>query len=305
MKEQIKERIIQAIKENGNQEITGPVLQETLLAIVDDVYAGLGTIPIVAQELGSSDKKVISQRVATDAINAADKILPFDGFVEDATILNQSNPYTGGKIYFVKSANRFAYYREEDGIYTALWNDYFKYATIVYGEGVIPNSGVIFTFNNLFYRWSGESLTEITANFVIIDDLTKTDADSTQGIAPSPKAVKDYVNTVFTESKEIPGFNGIINDIITVINDKAYGRGGAVYFVKKAIMEGAEVQNIFVYKVRDAYYRSWYNESLYINVEKRAALENKLFEFEGKQYIYCDSYFGLLKDVFKTKWEEF
>ena len=49
--EQLKERIRLAIKANGNGEITGLVLQETLLDIVDELAQGAYEISTSAEVL--------------------------------------------------------------------------------------------------------------------------------------------------------------------------------------------------------------------------------------------------------------
>lgn len=126
----------------------------------------------VVQETGDSTLSVMSQKTTTDAVNDVDKVLPFDGFVEEAEISMQTNPYSGGKIYFVRSANRFAYYREQDGIYTAMWNGYTKYATVMQGQGVIPNSDRIFLYNNELYLWNGETLVSIGKTNIPIENIT-------------------------------------------------------------------------------------------------------------------------------------
>ena len=56
--ENLKDAIKQVIKHNGNQEITGSILQSTLLNMVDN-------IPEVVQELGNSENKVMSQNAVS------------------------------------------------------------------------------------------------------------------------------------------------------------------------------------------------------------------------------------------------
>lgn len=57
--ENLKNAIKQVIKQNGNQEITGAILQNTLLSMVDN-------IPEVVQEQGSAENKVMSQKAVSD-----------------------------------------------------------------------------------------------------------------------------------------------------------------------------------------------------------------------------------------------
>nr|DAP41236.1 MAG TPA: rhamnogalacturan/acetylesterase-like protein [Caudoviricetes sp.] len=59
--ENLKTAIKQAIKQNGNQEITGSIMQSTLLSIADNMHE-------VAQESGEADDKVMSQKAITAAI---------------------------------------------------------------------------------------------------------------------------------------------------------------------------------------------------------------------------------------------
>lgn len=60
--ENLKSAIKQAIKQNGDQEITGPIMQSTLLSMVDN-------IPEVAQESGGSEDKVMSQKAVSNKLN--------------------------------------------------------------------------------------------------------------------------------------------------------------------------------------------------------------------------------------------
>lgn len=114
----------------------------------------------VVQNTGSSTLSVMSQKATTDAVDSVDKVLPFDGFVEEAEISFQRNPYEGGKIYFVKSKNRFAYYRESDNLYTAMWNGYTRYATVS-GMDAIPNSDTLFINDSKVYIFNGATLVRV------------------------------------------------------------------------------------------------------------------------------------------------
>lgn len=225
----------------------------------------------VVQETGDSNLTVMSQRATTNAIDGVDKVLTFDGFIEEAEISLQVNPYDGGKIYFVKSANRFAYYREQDGFYTAMWNGFIRYATFIPPQGVIPNSDRIFVYNNELYLWDGETLVKVG------------------------------------ESKEeIPLFSGIV-DSARVLNSTGFNRNGEVYFIKNPrIDDNIIVENgIFAYKVRDAYYRSWGKVYDYMNDDLSQPINNKLFGYNKQQYVYLDGEFSLLSNIGKLKWNEF
>jgi hypothetical protein len=225
----------------------------------------------VVQETGDSNLTVMSQRATTNAIDGVDKVLTFDGFIEEAEISLQVNPYDGGKIYFVKSANRFAYYREQEGFYTAMWNGFIRYATFIPQQGVIPNSDRIFIYNNELYLWDGETLVKVG------------------------------------ESKEeIPEFSGIV-DSARVLNSTGFNRNGEVYFIKNPrIDDNIIVENgIFAYKVRDAYYRSWGKVYDYMNNDLSQPINNKLFGYNKQQYVYLDGEFSLLSNIGKLKWDEF
>lgn len=224
----------------------------------------------VVQNTGSSTLSVMSQKATTDAVNSVDKVLPFDGFVEEADILGQTNPYDGGKIYFVKSANRFAYYREEDGIYTAMWNGYTKYAKVIQGQGIIPNKNVIFIYNNTLYLYNDETLVSV--------------GDS---------------------EKEIPLFGGIIARA-TVINQTGFYKHGEVFYIEKPIIDGITNENgIFAYKIRDSYYRSWNNVSEYMKYDLSEPISDKLFMYDNQQYVYSEGEFSLLSNISKLKWKGF
>lgn len=125
------------IKDNNAQEITGQILQDVLVSMVNG---------------------------ADSAIMDIDNVLPFDGIIDDADISPQTNPFDGGKIFFVKSKNMFAYYREEDDLYTSMWNRYTRYATFIAGTGIVPNSNTIFITGAKAYVWDGNTLVQLGSN---------------------------------------------------------------------------------------------------------------------------------------------
>lgn len=226
-------------------------------------------IPNVVQSTGQSTTSVMSQKAVSDAISKTERVLPFDGFVDGVEIQSQINPYPDGKIYFDKATNRFAYYREQDGIYTSLWNGYEKYATIVQGEGVVPNRNVLFLYDNGIYLYDGTTLVNI-----------------------------------LEEEKEIPLFYGII-DRATVLNNTGFNRHGNVYYIKNPIIDGDTMENgIFAYKIRDAYYRSWNKVQDYMVADLSEPIKDKLFGYDKQQYIYNED-LTLLSDIGRTIWKIF
>ena len=88
-------------------------------------------------------------------------VLPFDGFIDSVGISDILNPNPGGKIYFVRSAKQFAYYREEDVKYCSMWKGYIHYATRG-NKTVIPNSNVLFVYQNVLHLWNGEDLIPVS-----------------------------------------------------------------------------------------------------------------------------------------------
>lgn len=112
--EDLKAAIKQAIKQNNNQEITGNLLQATLLSIVDnlgnnkaeksDVTAELAKKfdkANVVQETGNATEKVISQKVITSVINSIktainDKLSKSEGgeVNKPIVITNKDSNYT-------------------------------------------------------------------------------------------------------------------------------------------------------------------------------------------------------------------
>lgn len=70
--ENLKSAIRQAIKQNGNQEITGPIMQNTLLSMVDN-------IPEVVQESGTAEDKVMSQKVVSNRLSSLKGLVLLDG----------------------------------------------------------------------------------------------------------------------------------------------------------------------------------------------------------------------------------
>lgn len=261
--------------DGNNVEVTQYMGQSTekvmsQKSVTDELQKLASNMTEVVQTTGNSTVKVMSQKSTTDAINDVDKVLPFDGFIDEAEILNQTNPYDGGKIYFVKSVNRFAYYREQDGIYTALWNGYDKYATIIAGQGVIPNSDRIFVYNTQLYLWDGETLISVGG-----------------------------------DKTEIPSFKGIITRA-TVINQTGFYKYGEVYFIESPSIDGVAIDNgIFAYKIRDSYYRSWHSVGEYMNTELSEPITDKLFVFNKQHYVYSDNKLELLSNIGKLNWERF
>lgn len=102
--ENLKAAIKQAIKQNGNQEITGDLLQATLLSIVDnlgnkqsDITAELAKKfdkESVVQETGNAAEKVMSQKAVTDVID--DKLSKSQGgeIKKPIVITNDSSDYS-------------------------------------------------------------------------------------------------------------------------------------------------------------------------------------------------------------------
>lgn len=95
--ENLKAAIKQAIKQNGNQEITGNLLQSTLLSMAD-------SIPEVVQESGDSENLVTSQKLVTDTFN--------DLSLKNAILNSQKVSVSLGKNLFNKnnSDNIIGYY---------------------------------------------------------------------------------------------------------------------------------------------------------------------------------------------------
>lgn len=87
--ENLKSAIKQVIKQNGNQEITGHILQSTLLSVVDN-------IPEVVQESGEAEDKVMSQKAASIKFSDLENRLVVLGENEYNSIDKDEN-----KIYFV------------------------------------------------------------------------------------------------------------------------------------------------------------------------------------------------------------
>ena len=106
--ENLKNAITQVIKQNSNQEITGTILQNTLLSMVDN-------IPEVVQESGKDEDKVMSQKAVSDAVSKTTKDSRFKETIEVIVPSGTSNvnitipKYTesGGKLYFTIDNSNF------------------------------------------------------------------------------------------------------------------------------------------------------------------------------------------------------
>lgn len=94
--ENLKNAIRQVIKQNGNQEITGDIMQNTLLSMVDN-------IPEVVQEQGSAENKVMSQKAVSDFLhNELDtKYTQCDTTNSDLTIDTHNKTITAEKGYIL------------------------------------------------------------------------------------------------------------------------------------------------------------------------------------------------------------
>ena len=207
----------------------------------------------IVQETGSSTTKVMSQKATTDAIDKVDNVLPFNGFIDDAEISFQRNPYEGGKIYFVKSKNRFAYYRESDNLYTAMWNGYTRYATVS-GMDAIPNSDTLFINDSKVYIFDGTTLVRVGSDY------------------------KD----------EIPKFTEIVSRA-RVINSTSFSNDGEVVYIINPIDVDNDNLPIFAYKVDGEYYRSWSSVYDYMLSDLSSPIPNKLYEYNKQQYTYSES----------------
>lgn len=84
--ENLKNAIKQAIKQNGNQEITGSTMQSTLLSMVDN-------IPEVVQESGNAEDKVMSQKAVSSEFYNLSKISLVDNILVNM-LLNYNGKIT-------------------------------------------------------------------------------------------------------------------------------------------------------------------------------------------------------------------
>lgn len=87
--ENLKSAIKQNIKQNGNQEITGSILQNTLLSMVDN-------IPEIVQESGDAEDMVMSQKVVSDKFADLSNIIKVVSNKEYAFAMTDPN----GKLAF-------------------------------------------------------------------------------------------------------------------------------------------------------------------------------------------------------------
>lgn len=122
--ENLKAAIKQAIKQNGNQEITGSIMQSTLLSMVDN-------IPGVVQESGTAGDKVMSQKVVSDKLSdlsdclsgisniyfgksiygQSGKIQDSDNtFITDFIPVKPNTKYVWNFVKYIYFENKLAYY---------------------------------------------------------------------------------------------------------------------------------------------------------------------------------------------------
>lgn len=265
MKDTIINAIKSAIKTNNSQAITGQVLQNVLVDIVNDYYA---EIPPIYTGLGSAMDGAINQKATTDAINAVDKILMFDGFVDSAQINMSVDPYIGGQIIFVKNSKHFAYYR--NSAYAANWDTpestSIKYQKIVQGTGLVPNSNALFIHGTSIYRWNGSDL----VSFIDVDKIRNEKGSSATDLM-SQKAITDAIGEV------IPEFS-IIDSQISIIASTYLNTDGTVVY--------STVNKTFAYKVGAQYYSTWPSVYNYLNAGTLTPIQNKLFTCNKKHYLF-------------------
>ena len=103
--ENLKNAIKQVIKQNGNQEITGSVLQNTLLSMVDN-------IPEVVHESGEAEDKVMSQKAVSNKLDYL--AAQFNDFATVTTDANNIILVTGSRIFKLKSGTRIIHQRIGD-----------------------------------------------------------------------------------------------------------------------------------------------------------------------------------------------
>lgn len=132
-------QIRNAIKANGNNEITADTLQTILINIVNDVYSELTILNEtqsieIAQTLGSSATKVVSQKAVTDAVNTVSVKAEFMGIPKFSRIeyneISSSNIVQGstslnGEIVYIDNLHPLLdgfYWYATDGKYYKWWN---------------------------------------------------------------------------------------------------------------------------------------------------------------------------------------
>lgn len=225
-------------------------------------------IPEISQELGDSETQIMSQKAVTDYINKVDNILFFDDFAENVPLTLSSTKNANGIVIYDTAKNCFVYYIESLNIYYSVWVGCEKYGTKT-EQGIKPKENALFLQGNDIFKFNGIKLISLLG-----------------------------------KNEEIMPFNGIL-DSVEVINSTAFSKQGEVYYVKNPVIPGFIFNyGFFVYKIRNSYYRRWYNVEDYMTEDMLHPIKNRLYCYNNQLYIYTDD-FILLEDLNKTLWKNF
>lgn len=190
----LKAAIKQAIKQNSNQEITGSILQSTLLSMIDN-------IPEIVQESGEATDKVMSQKAVSDKLNDLSGISDIyfcksiygqsgkiqdsdDTFITDFIPVKANTIYVWNFVKYIYFENKLAFYDK-------------KYNLIGVSGMIEQNTKEIETPNNTFF---------IRATFPIdyINEVSIIEKESA-------KIIFNYKDNVF--------INGIYNNVLENTNN--------------------------------------------------------------------------------------
>lgn len=275
-KEELISQITSTISANGNQDITGTKLQEVLISIVDTLYSAIDDVIIdaspedftelILQSLGTRKDATMSQKAITDAltalnygINAIPVFARIDRIDVDLgqapSIINSSTELPGEIVYLI-----YAHPYLKEGFYwKASDNKYYAWFADAHLYKVDTDTPV--RYNKLF------ECAEDGKQYVIISGSTIEKPNLVMLGAGSGSAV--------VESNDIPKFNGIINDDISIVEAFAQTYEG-VYF--------SVLNSTFVAKLGADYYAQWDTSQYYKN--EQAVISNRLFEYNKQQYVF-------------------
>ena len=143
--ENLKNAIMQVIKQNGNQEITGSILQNALLNMIDNT-------PEVVQTIGGAEDKVMSQKVVSDKFSDLTSEMSPNNLMTftQSTPLSISTLSDGDiEIKFNKGWNNYSSKFTSNELFTTTGKELFKNASQGWYAVVFKISTKTFTYFNL------------------------------------------------------------------------------------------------------------------------------------------------------------
>lgn len=290
--ENLKAAIKQAIKQNDNQEITGPILQSTLLSMIDN-------IPEIVQELGSDKNKVMSQKVVSDKLNDLsdsnnDLALTISGLCNIKDTISRDTKYN----IPLKRGN-YSFERKNNEENRRCWIQF------------IDSSNNVFDYVELQGNVIIDKTLEKDAKYINVTIATigqSIDIDIVNKFKNTLDSINTSVGNIFMFNKEVNYSSDVTNlfaipatkGFITIISETISGR----YWInfkdaEKNIIDYVEIKN------KGRYIKYLNKEAVYISIATGGSTVNVNFSLLSniaqdvstlKEYTNCFTRQGSLSD---------